>query len=299
MARLLAPPDLPRRRLLSAMMLAPLLARQALAAPQPDAPRVVAVEWLPAELLFALGITPIAVADMISYRQWVQQPVLPPEVIDVGERTSPNLELLAELQPDLILYSAGYGPRAEQLKAVAPAMGFAYTDAAGKPLDMARVSIMALAQRLNREALGMAHLAWFDRQLAQAAPTLASYRRQPLLVFSVMDERHALVVGRNHLFQQVLDQLGIDNLWQGETNFWGTAVVGIEKLIALPPGRAILLEQDDGALRQRISKTPLWQAIPFVRQQSWHPAPAIWFYGATLAALRFCRLLERLEGEWS
>ncbi|MFT4464900.1 MAG: hypothetical protein ACMX3H_09625 [Sodalis sp. (in: enterobacteria)] len=63
-----------------------------------------------------------------------------------------------------------------------------------------------------------------------------------------MDERHALVVGRNHLFQQVLDQLGI------------------EKLIALPPGRAILLEQDDGALCQRISKTPLWQAIPFVRQ---------------------------------
>ncbi len=99
-------------------------------------------------------------------------------------------------------------------------------------------------------------------------PTLASYRRQSLLVFSVMDEHHALVVARKHLFQQVLEQLGIDNLWQGETNFWGTTVVGIEKLIVLPPGRAILLEQDDGALRQRISKTPLWQAIPFVRQQS-------------------------------
>lgn len=90
----------------------------------------------------------------------------------------------------------------------------------------------------------------------------------------------------------MLDQLGIDNLWQGETNFWGTAVVGIEKLIALAPGRAMLLEQDDGALRRRISKTPLWQAIPFVRQQSWQPAPAIWYYGAALAALRFCRLLE-------
>lgn len=59
----------------------------------------------------------------------------------------------------------------------------------------------------------------------------------------------------------------------------------------------MLLEQDDGARCRRISKTPLWQAIPFVRQQSWHPAPAIWFYGATRVALRFCRLLERLEGE--
>lgn len=86
-------------------------------------PRIVAVEWLPAELLFALGITPIAVADIVSYRQWVQQPMLPPEVIDVGERVTPNLELMAALQPDMILYSAGYGPRAAQLKAVAPAMG--------------------------------------------------------------------------------------------------------------------------------------------------------------------------------
>lgn len=55
-------------------------------------------------------------------------------------------------------------------------MGFAHTDAACKPLDMARVSIMALAKRLNREAWGRAHWAWVDRQLAQAVPKLPSYR---------------------------------------------------------------------------------------------------------------------------
>ncbi|HCA3359353.1 TPA: Fe(3+)-hydroxamate ABC transporter substrate-binding protein FhuD, partial [Salmonella enterica subsp. enterica serovar Typhi] len=55
---------LTRRRLLTAMALSPLLWQMNTAqAAAIDPRRIVALEWLPVELLLALGITPYGVAD--------------------------------------------------------------------------------------------------------------------------------------------------------------------------------------------------------------------------------------------
>ena len=61
-------PLITRRRLLAAMALSPLLwqMRGAQAATL-DPQRIVALEWLPAELLLALGVTPYGVADIPNY----------------------------------------------------------------------------------------------------------------------------------------------------------------------------------------------------------------------------------------
>lgn len=301
--------DKSRRRLLTAMLLSPLAygltTWDAMARGAPDgtgAPlplkRIVALEWLPVELLFALGITPLAVAGTQDYRLWVREPLLPAAVVDIGQRTEPNFELIASLKPDLILYSQGYGPRPEQLLSIAPAMGFSFTDEQGRPLATARAGLLALARRLDMMPAAQAHLASFDLEIAAAGPRLFSYRRQPLLIFSLLDERHALIIGNTSLFGQVMDQLAITNAWHGENNFWGTAVVGIERLATLPQARAICLDHGDEALTARVAATPLWQAIPFVRQGLLRTVPAIWIYGATLAALRFCRMLEQIEKQW-
>lgn len=64
-----------RRRLLTAMALSPLLWQMNSAhAAAVDPKRIVALEWLPVELLLALGITPYGVADVPNYRLWVNQP---------------------------------------------------------------------------------------------------------------------------------------------------------------------------------------------------------------------------------
>ena len=103
-------PFITRRRLLTAMALSPLLwqMRGAQAATL-DPQRIVALEWLPAELLLALGVTPYGVADIPNYNLWVNEPALPSSVIDVGLRTEPNLELLTQMKPSFIVWSAGYG----------------------------------------------------------------------------------------------------------------------------------------------------------------------------------------------
>ena len=101
-------PLISRRRLLTAMALSPLLWQMNTAhAAVIDPNRIVALEWLPVELLLALGIVPYGVADTINYRLWVSEPPLPDSVIDVGLRTEPNLELLTEMKPSFMVWSAG------------------------------------------------------------------------------------------------------------------------------------------------------------------------------------------------
>ncbi|MGF7448407.1 ABC transporter substrate-binding protein, partial [Klebsiella michiganensis] len=127
-----------RRRLLTAMALSPLLwqMRGARAA-EVDPQRIVALEWLPVELLLALGVTPYGVADIPNYRLWVNEPALPDSVIDVGLRTEPNLELLTQMKPSFLVWSAGYGPSAEKLARIAPGRGFTFSDGK-RPLMMAQ-----------------------------------------------------------------------------------------------------------------------------------------------------------------
>lgn len=114
-----------RRRLLTALALSPLLLSLpgwAQNSGKIDVSRVVTLEWLPTELLLALGVTPYGVADTHNYRLWVEDPKLPASVIDVGQRTEPNLELLQQMAPSLILMSQGFGPSPEKLAPIAPSM---------------------------------------------------------------------------------------------------------------------------------------------------------------------------------
>ena len=63
--------SLTRRRLLTALALSPLMQCAPLRAAVPDNSRILALEWLSAELLMALGVAPLGVADVHNYNIWV------------------------------------------------------------------------------------------------------------------------------------------------------------------------------------------------------------------------------------
>ena len=110
---------------------------------------------------------------------------------------------------------------------------------------------------------------------------------------SLLDSRHAITFGKNSLFLEVMTLLGLKNGWQGETNFWGSAVIGIEQLAQAGEVDAICFDHDNDVEMQQLMRSPLWQAMPFVRTGRFQRVPAVWYYGATLSALHFVRVLER------
>lgn len=285
-----------RRRLLTAMALSPLLWRMNTAhAAAVDPQRIVALEWLPVELLLALGITPYGIADIPNYKLWVNEPPLPNSVIDVGLRTEPNLELLTEMKPSFLLWSAGYGPSPEKLARIAPGRGFNFSDGK-KPLAVARQSLQEMAQLFNLQASAERHLAEYDRFIASLKPRFIQRGARPVLLTSLLDSRHMLVFGPNSLFQDVLDDYGIPNAWQGETNFWGSTAVSIDRLAAYKDVDVLCFDHGNDKEMAALMSTPLWQAMPFVRGGRFQRAPAVWFYGATLSAMHFARILDNALG---
>lgn len=286
-------PDISRRRLLQALACAPLLTHLPLYASGQPAARVIALEWLSLELLLALGVMPLGAAELHNYHLWVGDPALPPAVIDVGLRSEPNLELITQLTPSLILHSSDFGSDVQRLGRIAPVMGFTFNDQQGKPLTLARHSLLQLAERLDRIPQAQAHLAQLDNFMQQMRLKLAGRARRPLLLMSILDARHAIVFGRNSLFLEVMANLGIENAWQGESTFWGSAVIGIERLAALENVDAVCFEHGDNAVMEQVTSTALWQALPFVREKRFKQAPRVWFYGATLSAMRFCQILDQ------
>lgn len=285
-----------RRRLLTAMALSPLLWQMNSAqAAAVDPKRIVALEWLPVELLLALGITPYGVADVPNYRLWVNHPPLPDSVIDVGLRTEPNLELLTEMKPSFMVWSAGYGPAPEKLARIAPGRGFSFSDGK-KPLAVARQSLQEMAQLLNLQTAAERHLAQYDTVIASLKPRFIHRGARPVLLTSLLDSRHMLVFGPNSLFQDVLDEYGIPNAWQGETNFWGSTAVGIDRLAAYKDVDVLCFDHGNDKEMDALMSTPLWQAMPFVRAGRFQRVPAVWFYGATLSAMHFARILDTALG---
>ena len=290
-------PLLSRRQLLTALALSPLLLKMGTAhAASIDPRRIVALEWLPVELMLALGITPYAMADIANYQSWVGEPKLPDGIIDVGLRTEPNLELLTQLKPSLILYSAGYGPSPEKMARIAPGMGFNFNDGSGKPLTVARQSITELGEKLGMQQAAREHLLKFDQFIEQMKPRFAARGDKPVLLMTLLDSRHALIIGKNSLFQQVMDLLDVKNAWSGETNFWGSAVVGLERLAEVKDADVICFDHNNDAEMARVTATPLWNAMPFVRQNRFQRVPPVWLYGATLSAMNFTTTLAKAIG---
>ncbi|QGN40453.1 Fe(3+)-hydroxamate ABC transporter substrate-binding protein FhuD [Klebsiella oxytoca] len=285
-----------RRRLLAAMALSPLLWHtRGVRAAEVDPQRIVALEWLPVELLLALGVTPYGVADIPNYRLWVNEPALPDSVIDVGLRTEPNLELLTQMKPSFLVWSAGYGPSAEKLARIAPGRGFTFSDGK-RPLMMAQQSLNEMAELIGRQQEAKRHLTEFDALMEILRPRFAHRGDRPLLMITLLDTRHVLVFAQNSLFQEVLDRFTINNAWQGETTFWGSVTVGIDRLAAYKDADVICFDHGNAREMAQLMATPLWQAMPFVREGRFQRVPAVWFYGATLSAMHFARVLADAQG---
>ncbi|WP_368161092.1 ABC transporter substrate-binding protein [Aeromonas sp. R5-3] len=249
-------------------------------------PRIATVDWTIAETLLALGVTPLAVGDVGSYRAWVGEPLLPAAVVDIGQRAQPNRELLAELKPDRILISPLAAPLAPTLSRIAPVQSIALYEPDADLWQRLHEATLTIAALVDKTAEAEQLLARLDQDLAQMRAALPA-ELPPLLVVQFIDERHVRVFGRHSLFEAVMQRLGLRNGWQGETNAWGFAVASLEQLMALPQARLVVVDPIPVGVSERLQEPGLWQQQPQVRAAAVLHLPAVWSFGGVLAARRF------------
>ncbi len=249
--------------------------------------RIVSTDYALAETLIALDHPPVGLGDVPGWAEWVVAPPLPPATVDIGASLDPNLEVVASLKPDLILttdYTSGVEP---QLSRIAPVERITLYAPGLVPIDAARGATLRLGALTGREAQARALIARTDAFWQAGRAALAPYAQTPLLVLSLMDNRHVRVYAPVGLLDSAMRKLGLVNAWTGDGGFWGFETVGIERLSEVGPAQIFLLENVQEDAWEAIRQSTLWQALPAVRHRPVRRLPSVLMFGSLVAAQRF------------
>ncbi|WP_246191199.1 ABC transporter substrate-binding protein [Aureimonas leprariae] len=248
------------------------------------------------EILFSLDVPVAGLAEREGWQEWVVEPALPAEIVDVGLPQAPNLELISELRPDLILTTPWLDPVLSSLQRVAPTLRVSIYEEGATPFARSYDATRLLGERLGRPDRAARFIAEADREFDAIAARMRRLAPPPLLLVNFVDARHVRVYGGDGLYQSVLDRIGLKNAFQGEANYWGFATVGVENLAASPGARLIAFEPIPPDALPTLARSPIWRELPFVRDGRMSTLPPVLTFGAMLSSLRCARLLaDELE----
>jgi ferric hydroxamate transport system substrate-binding protein len=246
------------------------------------------------EMLLTLGTAPVAIGNVPLYERLVSIPAAPPDAVDLGPLTEPNLELLQYLAPDLILAASWQASALQQLEKVAPVAWLPTFSREQKPLDFTRALLARIAGLAHREAEAGLVAKDAETALEDAARRLRPHTRRPVyLVRFAEDGRRTAIFGAGSVVGDVLNRAGLRNAFSGRANVWGTASIGIERLIEVPEATIIHFERGAETRRavQRLAQSPIWNALPAVRKGRVIGMPVVYPNGGTVSAARFARQL--------
>ncbi len=285
------------RTLISSVVISSLLAVTPVSAAQKDmldvsadpSPRLVSIDWTHTETLLALGVKPVAVAQIPDYNSWVRSPQIPPTVADVGLRTQPNLERIHELKPDKILLSPMFSTLETQLSKIAPVTTiglYRSGDVDWSALETVTRKLAEVSEKQSQaEVLIKGANAEMDRlgsQLPKNAPAM--------LMVQFMDTNHVRVFGDNSLYKASVNKIGLESAWKGQTNAWGYSLVGVDQLIGVK-GQIVIISPMPAGTEESLKANQFWQ---YIVKESGYPAlqvPAVWSFGAIPSATRFARFI--------
>ncbi|AJY48816.1 MULTISPECIES: ABC transporter substrate-binding protein [Halomonadaceae] len=251
------------------------------------------VDWTIAETLMAIDAPVSSVAQQDAYHDWVGEPRIPESVSDMGLRTQPNLELLAQIPPEQTLISPMFAGLTPRLERIAPVTSFAlYSPGTDTWQEM---------QTLTRQLGELTERQPQAEQLIKETQTLMATLREsrplsqseiaPLLMVQFMDARHVRVFGDNSLYNAVLEQLELPNAWDQPTNAWGFALAGVEALARYPEAMLVIIDPLPAGVEEQLAKSGLWQHLPSVKNNRLLRLPPVWSFGALPSAQRFAKEL--------
>ncbi|GAB1580875.1 iron-siderophore ABC transporter substrate-binding protein [Phyllobacterium phragmitis] len=259
--------------------------------------RIVSLDYGLAQTMIALGTPPIAIPAVPDWKIWVQEPPLPPGVANLGNMLEINMEVLQQLEPDLILTTPYLEASRHLFERVAPVEVLPVHATGTPPWPHILAATRRIGALLGRENEAERLIAQSEKTIAQAGARSGRLRDTPCLFVNFYDLYHVRVYGRNSLYQDVLDRMGIPNVWQGETNAWGFSLIGVEDL---DPGGNVQMFYFDPVppdVLPALGRSPLWRNMSFVRSGQIAHFPTVLMFGTLPSATRIATLLSRFGSE--
>lgn len=265
--------------------------------------RVVVLEFMFAEALASLDMTPVGMVDTAYYPSWIGYDAARlKSVPDVGTRQEPSLEAIAALEPDLII---GVGFRHASifsaLQSIAPTVLFRFSpdairsDSAPTQLEWAREIFDTIGCLTGRVQAARTVERRLDEGLARDRQRLADAGRAGasfvLLQELGLPDRYWAYTG-NSLAGGVARRLGID-LWPAEPTREGTRYVTSEDLLDRARSSVLLVSATgpEATLADKLS-SPVWRYVPAWRAgRIGLVARNVWGFGGPMSALKLADTL--------
>nr|WP_226383044.1 iron-siderophore ABC transporter substrate-binding protein [Burkholderia savannae] len=269
--------------------------------------RIIVLEFMFAEDLAALGITPVGMADPAYYPIWIgYDDARLARVPDVGTRQEPSLEAIAAAKPDLILgVGLRHAPIFDALSRIAPTVLFKYSPnyvEDGRQVtqfDWARAILRTIGCLTGREQQAREVLARVDAGLARDARRIAAAGRAGERVAWLQElglpDRYWAFTG-NSASAGIARALGLDP-WPGEPTREGTAYVTSEDLLKQPDLAVLFVSATQPGLPLDAKlDSKIWRFVP--ARKAGRVALVernIWGFGGPMSALRLAdEMTERL-----
>ncbi|MBN3767779.1 iron-siderophore ABC transporter substrate-binding protein [Burkholderia sp. Ac-20365] len=260
--------------------------------------RIVVLEFLFAEALLSLDITPAGMVDTAYYPSWIGYGVERMQSVpDVGTRQEPSLEAIAALKPDLIIgVGFRHAPIFAALKSIAPTVLFQFSPdmkpdgVQATQLEWARRIFDTIGCMTGRTAQAQAVERQLDEGLARDAKRLADAGRAhtdfALLQELGLPDRYWAYTG-NSMAGGVAKQLGV-TLWPSKATREGTTYLTSEDFLTRPQ-TSVLLTSATGPEVKLEAKldSPVWRFVPARREGRVTLVERnVWGFGGPMSALR-------------
>lgn len=271
---------------------AALVFRRSAHLPEP-ARRVVALEFLIAEMLASVGLPPVGMSDPKLYPGWIG--VASDRLkgaADVGTRQQPSLEAIARLKPDLILgVSYRHAPLFDVFEGIAPTVLFDF--APGPPatrLDSAFALQTMIGGYVGHRAQAEQANAEVSAGIARDAARLAEAGRagRRLVVLQELGGQDTYwVFTADSLSAGLAERLGL-RFWPPDRSSEGVRPLTSEDLLALDDADVMLASMTGPAVTlDAKTRSAAWQRVPALRAGRVGLIERnIWNFGGPGSALR-------------
>ncbi len=262
------------------------------------AKRVATISWAFTETVITLGLDPVAIADAKDYVDWVSKPDLPSDFIDLGQRSSPNLEALRAAKPDLIITIPDIGMAYGKLVEIAPVLELKLFDEKRPAFETARETLAKVAKATGREAQAETYLKHVDQKLVEYGERIHAVigPDQKVNVVYFFDESNVGIYGKTSMPGSVLTAMNVPLAYRGEVNKWGFARGEFDIIAPFAKETLVYTNPVPEVVLKKIWNSPMWNVMDFVRNKRVYELPVVWAYGGVPSALRFAELLtESLE----
>lgn len=258
--------------------------------------RIVALEWLYAEDVLALGIQPVGIADIEGMNKWVNIPVeIGADVTDVGTRQEPNLEIIASLKPDLIIgLKSNLEGNYESYKNIAPTLVFDPYPAEGQGDQYQEMisTFKTIADAMDKKDEAEKVLSNLDQTYAESKAKLeaAGMTDKPFTLAMGYSNQNAVtfrISTDNALAVKILEHIGLTNAYKPKQfEVYGFTTADVEALPALQDANFLhIIQESDNVIDNQLTNNPVWNGLNFVKENRVYALGGdMWPYGGPLSA---------------